>query len=234
MRGPIAVGVLAAVLVVLVAAAAFVALALGRPGPSFGTPPPVAVPASPARTPSPLPIVTPGASQPPIPSAVGTASPGVSEDPGPSASLAVGLAVGDLAPPLALPQLGGAEIDTALLAGQPLWVNFMATWCPPCRDELPVMERMQAQLGGRMTILLIDVGEDEQTVATFMTSLGIDLPVGLDTSSAAQRAWGAYALPVHYWIDADGRIGGFLYGGAGPEQFIEGVHSVLPDASLEP
>lgn len=250
MRGPIAVGVLAALLVVLVAGAAFVALALGRPGPAIPTLPPVAAGSTPPGGPdsTPDPTATSGlggspslgrespspAGQSPTPAATGGPTTGSSPSARPGTSPEVGLSVGDLAPRLTVPQLGGAEIDTAALAGEPIWINFMATWCPPCVDELPIMERLQGQLGERMTIILIDVREDQDTVASFMTALSVDLPVGLDSDGAAQRAWGAYALPVHYWIGADGRVGGFLYGGAGPEQFIEGVHTVLPDASLAP
>ncbi|CAN5736570.1 hypothetical protein BH20CHL5_BH20CHL5_06290 [soil metagenome] len=142
--------------------------------------------------------------------------------------------MGDIAPPLRLAQLGGAEIDTAALRGQPLWVNFMATWCPPCREELPIMDRLQRELGDRMTIIVVDVEEDTDTVASFFTGLEVALPVALDEDGSARDAWGALALPVHYWIDEEGRVGGFLYGGAGPEQFIAGIETVLPDAGLEP
>ncbi len=147
---------------------------------------------------------------------------------------AVGVTVGDLAPPLRLAQLGGSEVDTTALRGQPLWVNFMATWCPPCRDELPIMDRLQRELGDRMTIIVVDVEEDADTVASFFTDLEVALPVALDEDGSARDAWGALALPVHYWIDEEGRVGGFLYGGAGSEQFIEGIETVLPDAGLEP
>ena len=227
MRGPIAAGVLAGVLVVLVALAGFVGLALGRPDPTTeaSTTPP-AGPTTAAT--SPTPGSTDGSATPdPGPTAAPSASPSGAPPP-------VGLAVGDTAPTIQVPAVGGSEIDTSVLIGQPLWINFMATWCPPCRDELPVMDDFQGQLAEQMTILLIDIGENESTVNEFMTSLGVDLPVGLDRDGSVQREWGAYALPVHYWIDAEGRIGGFLYGGAGPEQFIEGVHTVLPDAQLEP
>ncbi|MDQ3553140.1 MAG: TlpA family protein disulfide reductase [Chloroflexota bacterium] len=144
------------------------------------------------------------------------------------------MAVGDIAPPLRLAQLGGAEVDTESLRGQPLWVNFMATWCPPCRDELPIMDRLQRDLGDRMTIIVVDVEEDADTVASFFNGLEVALPVALDQDGRAQEAWNAVALPVHYWIDEEGRVGGVLYGGAGPEQFIEGIESVLPDAGVEP
>ncbi|MBA3627061.1 MAG: TlpA family protein disulfide reductase [Chloroflexi bacterium] len=236
MRAPILAGVLAGVFAALLVAAAFVALALSGPtatparsmvaAPSVT--PPVAAPTEPMSEPTPSVSFTT-----PAPSPLPTTSPGPSPSPSPG-DPQVGVAVGDIAPPLRLAQLGGAEVDTEALRGQPLWVNFMATWCPPCREELPIMDRLQRDLGDRMTIIVVDVEEDADTVASFFNSLEVALPVALDEDGRAQEAWNAVALPVHYWIDEEGRVGGVLYGGAGPEQFIEGIETVLPDAGVEP
>lgn len=236
MRAPILAGVLAGVFAALLVAAAFVALALSgptaTPAPSMvaapSVTPPVAAPTEPTSEPTPSVSFTT-----PAPSPLPTTSPGPSPSPSPG-DPQVGVAVGDIAPPLRLAQLGGAEVDTEALRGQPLWVNFMATWCPPCREELPIMDRLQRDLGDRMTIIVVDVEEDADTVASFFNSLVVALPVALDEDGRAQEAWNAVALPVHYWIDEEGRVGGVLYGGAGPEQFIEGIETVLPDAGVEP
>ena len=236
MRAPILAGVLAGVFAALLVAAAFVALALSgptaTPAPSMvaapSVTPPVAAPTEPMSEPTPSVSFTT-----PAPSPLPTTSPGPSPSPSPG-DPHVGVAVGDIAPPLRLAQLGGAEVDTEALRGQPLWVNFMATWCPPCREELPIMDRLQRDLGDRMTIIVVDVEEDADTVASFFNSLEVALPVALDEDGRAQEAWNAVALPVHYWIDEEGRVGGVLYGGAGPEQFIEGIETVLPDAGVEP
>jgi thiol-disulfide isomerase/thioredoxin len=184
-------------------------------------------------------VPTPTLSLPvtPSPSVTGSVAPSASATTSPApggSSPPVGLQVGQQAPPLSVEQLGGGQVDLSGLRGRPVWINFMATWCPPCRDELPLMARFSEQLGDEMPVIAIDVKEDSDTVATFMSGLGVSLPVGLDTDAAAQQAWSAYALPVHYWIDAEGIVRGFAYGGVGPDQFIAGVRSVLPDAQLEP
>jgi thiol-disulfide isomerase/thioredoxin len=215
-RGSILLGVLAGL--VVVGAGLFVLLTVlpTEPLGLAGTP-----------TPSPTPQATPSAS--PV-------SPSLSPSPsGPAPSgSGVGLSVGQQAPPLSVAQLGGGRVELETLRGKPLWLNFMATWCPPCQDELPVMSRFQGQLGERMTVILVDVKEPEDLVASFLTSLNVTLPVGLDSDARAQQAWSAYALPVHYWLDSEGVVRAFAYGGVGPEQFIEGVETVLPDAGLEP
>nr|MBA3434992.1 redoxin domain-containing protein [Chloroflexota bacterium] len=179
MRAPILAGVLAGVFAALLVAAAFVALALSgptaTPAPSMvaapSVTPPVAAPTEPTSEPTPSVSFTT-----PAPSPLPTTSPGPSPSPSPG-DPQVGLAVGDIAPPLRLAQLGGAEVDTEALRGQPLWVNFMATWCPPCREELPIMDRLQRDLGDRMTIIVVDVEEDADTVASFFNSLEVALPV---------------------------------------------------------
>ncbi len=146
----------------------------------------------------------------------------------------VGLRVGQKAPALIVARLGGGTIDLAELRGGPVWVNFTASWCPTCRDELSLMERFQAALEDELTIVVVDVREDEATVTALVEDVGVTLlPFGLDEDGSVQQEWGAYALPVHYWVDGEGIVRGFVFGGAGPEQFLEGVRSVLPDAEIE-
>ncbi len=146
----------------------------------------------------------------------------------------VGLSVGDRAPPLVLQGLGGGTVDLASLRGRPVWVNFIATWCPDCRDELPIMEAYASQLGERLAIVLVDVREDAATVSAFATQLRLDLPIGMDEAGTAQRAWSAYALPVHFWLDAGGIVRAVGFGELGPPQFHLSVARVLPGASLYP
>lgn len=187
---------------------------------------------SPSEPPGPstsLSIGDPGASL--DPSAVAGEDPGDTLQPSPPP---VGVEIGDQAPDLRLPRLGGGTVDTAKLRGRPLWINFMATYCPPCIDELPLMERYQQRLGDSLRIVVVDVREDPAAVASFLDSLGVDLPVGLDADGSAQGTWAAYALPVHYWLDGEGRVVEFLYGGAGKDQFDAAIARVLSSPSPSP
>jgi thiol-disulfide isomerase/thioredoxin len=141
--------------------------------------------------------------------------------------------IGRPAPPLLVSQLGGGEIDLAALAGKPLWVTFMATWCPSCRDELPRMTQLQARYADTgLVVVVVDVGEDEGAVDAYMRSLGVTFPVGLDTDGEAHEGWGAYALPVHYWIDAEGIIRHGALGGIGPDIMAEGLTTILPGVTV--
>ena len=113
--------------------------------------------------------------------------------------------IGEQAPPLVVPQVGGGTIDLADLRGKAVWVNFMGTYSPPCVDEFPLMSGFAARhAADGLVVLAIDVREDEGTVATFANELGATFPLGLDGDGSVAATWGANALPVHYWIDKEG------------------------------
>ena len=247
MRWSTVVGVLAGILVVVGAFGAFVMSLPARP--RVTAPPPVAIGATPVPTatppgsPSPsgsgpasppatLPGPTPGESGSPTASVVPTRFPA----PSPGETPEIGLGIGDLAPPLSLDGLGGDEgrVELELLRGKPVWVNFMASYCPPCRDELPLMERLQTRYEDEVAIVLVDVQEPEEVIDEFVASVGVTLPVGLDRDGQAAEDWRALALPIHFWLDAEGRIRGVVYGGAPPDVLVEGLRSVVPSATLEP
>jgi thiol-disulfide isomerase/thioredoxin len=183
--------------------------------------------AAPPTLPTPIPPTIP-----PLPTApVAVATPGPTLNPSALATTGTsqGLAIGAPAPPLQVTLTDGSLFDTADYAGQPLWINFMATWSPSSADELPMMETYQRDLGALATILVVDVGEDRQTVNAFMRELGVDLPTGVDEDSTVQRAWGANALPIHIFIDKDGVVQEIVYGGAPVEIFDQAVALIVPD-----
>ena len=226
MRATFLAGALLGLLVAILAVAALV----------FGLQPRTIIPA----TPTPLAVSTAGAGgsgSPPSSSGPvatgGSLSSGLPSTAG-SRGGQVGIAVGQRAPALQLDAVGGGRIDLAAALGKPVWVNFTASWCPSCRDELGLMNRFRTQLGDRMAMLVVDVREDPDTVASLVDSTDIQAPVGLDPDGTAADAWRAYVLPVHYWIDADGIVRGVLYGAGPPDAFIRAIHTVLPSASLTP
>ena len=198
-------------------------------------PGPVATPAPQAS----LAVASPGASASAGPSAIASgavASGAVASGAVPSSSAAAGLFhVGEIAPQLVVPQVGGGTIDIANLRGKPVWVNFMGTYCPPCQDEFPLMNGFAARYASTgLVILAIDVKEDEGTVAAFADRLNATFPLGLDTDGAASARWDAIALPVHFWIDKDGVIRDGALGGIGPDVMARGLSTILPGVKVTP
>jgi len=154
----------------------------------------------------------------------------------PRASLIVaGFHIGEPAPALKIPQLGGGEIDLTNLQGQPLWINFMATYCPSCRDEFALMNGFAARYADTgLIVIAVDVREDETTMAGFVLETNPIFPIGLDLDGAAQEAWDAPVLPVHFWIDRDGIIRAGALGGIGPDIMASHLQTILPGVEVTP
>ncbi|HYH92722.1 MAG TPA: TlpA disulfide reductase family protein [Candidatus Saccharimonadales bacterium] len=197
----------------------------------------LAPPPTPSATPLPS-VELPSPSPDPSARATGTASapsPSVS----PSGSVTPGEAlfhIGEPAPALVVPQVGGGMIDLAELKGQPVWVNFMGTYCPPCVDEFPVMNGFATRYGeDGLVVLAIDVREEEGTVAAFANGLNAVFPLGLDPDGSVAESWEADAvLPVHFWVDAEGIIRDGAFGGIGPDIMARGLQTILPGVDVQP
>lgn len=86
-------------------------------------------------------------------------------------------------------------------------VDFWATWCGPCRDEMPAIEQLKKKLKGRpFVVLAVNVNEPESRVRKFLSRLPLDFPVLLDVEGSTTRAWKVRILPSSFLIARDGRI----------------------------
>lgn len=213
MRLPDYLGVIGALIVGGVLTVLLLASTLGTP---------TALPTRPAVTIPPLPTES-GISS--LPTALPTGTPIGSGEP------VLGSGIGQLAPGIRVTLTDGSLLDTADFGGLPIWINFMATWCPQCQTELPMMGRFEKQLKDKMTLLVVDVGEDRSVVRDFMRANDVDLTVGLDPDGTIQARWAANALPVHFMLDADGVVRQIVYGGAPEEIFIQAVTALVPEFS---
>ena len=153
----------------------------------------------------------------------------------PAPSAAANFRIGEAAPALAVPMLGGGSFDLAAMRGKPVWINFMATWCPPCVDEFPVMSGFAARYADNgLVVMAVDVRESEETVGAFVELVATTFDVGLDGDGSAQQTWGAYVLPIHFWIDTEGVIRHGALGGIGPDLMAEGLQTILPGVDVRP
>ncbi|MHB9032267.1 MAG: TlpA family protein disulfide reductase [Anaerolineae bacterium] len=113
--------------------------------------------------------------------------------------------IGKQAPDLALPDINGKIVWLADLRGKIVIVTFWATWCTPCRAELPELVGVYQKLQERgIEILAINVGESPDQVNAFVTDLGIKFPVLLDAKGFAVYAFGVHAIPTSFIVDRDG------------------------------
>jgi len=137
-------------------------------------------------------------------------------------------------PPLARMTLEGDRlVDLNALKVRVVLVNFWATWCDPCREEMPSFERLREKLRGRpFEILTVNYGEGPSRIRPFLERYGISLPVLLDPDKESAEAWHAGGLPMTFLVDAKGRI---RYSAFGEADWSEGeplrrVESLLAEA----
>lgn len=110
------------------------------------------------------------------------------------------------APDFELIDVDGGEHRLSDYRGKPLIINFWATWCPPCREEMPSMNRAWRKVKDTVSMLAINVGEDEDTIFIFSADYPIDFPVLLDRSGAVIREWPVKGLPTTFVLDREGNI----------------------------
>lgn len=111
------------------------------------------------------------------------------------------------APELRLPDLEGRLVNLDELGDQVVLINFWATWCPPCRKEMPALQRLSERLGAEPFVLLgVNVGEDAERIRGFLQSLPVapGFPMLMDRSGAAARAWETRVVPTTWVIDRSG------------------------------
>ena len=110
------------------------------------------------------------------------------------------------APALRALDMRGKTWTLAELRGRAVVLNFWATWCPPCRAEMPSLQQLAEIYGpDQLLVLAINVGEGPRRITQYLQSSGLNLTVLLYPQSEAAKAWGANVLPTTILIDAEGR-----------------------------
>jgi peroxiredoxin len=131
--------------------------------------------------------------------------------PGPIAQAKVGF----LAPDVTVKNLRGESVLLSQYRGKVVMLNFWATWCPPCRAEMPSMERLFQQMQGEAFVLLAVNTEAQgaQNVPNFLKRSPYSFPMLLDPDALAQIAYGVYRFPETFIINKDGTILNHVLGG---------------------
>ena len=126
----------------------------------------------------------------------------------PAADLSVvPVAVNYPAPQLALENVNGETESLADFGGQVLLLNNWATWCPPCKAEMPTLKKFHdAHSAEGFTIIAVEAGDDKDEVLQFANSLGLTFPIWLDPDGAALNAFKNGNLPNSYVIDRSGTV----------------------------
>ncbi|WP_059049523.1 TlpA family protein disulfide reductase [Paenibacillus senegalimassiliensis] len=122
------------------------------------------------------------------------------------------LDVGRAAPIFEAVDSEGSQISLAASQGKTVVLNFWASWCEPCVNELPLIERLAQEQTSKVTTLFVNVGESRGTVNEFLTGHGFEFPVILDATGRISELYGVTSLPTTYIIDPHGDIAQPIFG----------------------
>lgn len=117
------------------------------------------------------------------------------------------------APDFELENLAGEQVKLSDFRGKTVFLNFWATWCPPCRAEMPSMQSLYETIGNEsFEIIAVDLQESRSAVASYVEEGGYTFPVLLDSNGRVGATYGARSIPTTFLIDPDGNAIGYLVG----------------------
>src|SRR4051794_38596714 len=136
--------------------------------------------------------------------------------------------VGTAAPDFVLPNTRGAPVRLSSLRGHPVVLVFFASWCHPCREEMPVLEQLAKEDGGRLKVVGVSFKDLQSDSVDFVKQLGVTFPALLDAPEApvAQR-YGVRGIPQTVFIDGRGVVRGRAYGATSREALQPAVDDLL-------
>lgn len=111
---------------------------------------------------------------------------------------------GEAPPNFSLMGLDGQSHQLTDYRGKAIILNFWASWCAPCRSEMPLLQQTADQFSDKLVVIGINSGEDEQTTRAFMDKLSLNFPVLLDKDNGVGRKYSVFGLPTTFFIDANG------------------------------
>ena len=120
----------------------------------------------------------------------------------------------------------GEDVNLSDMRGKPTIVNFWATWCPPCRSEMPHFEEAYREIGGEVNFMMVDLtvgGETRADAEDFVKKQGFTFPIYFDTTGEAAAKYGVSAIPTSVFIDADGNMAGKSIGMINKASLMKGI-----------
>ncbi|MGB2993900.1 MAG: redoxin domain-containing protein [Paenisporosarcina sp.] len=121
-----------------------------------------------------------------------------------------GLVKGDMAPDFTLTTLDGKKVQLSDLKGKKIIVNFWATWCPPCKAEMPHMQNYYEDFAKDENVEILAVnltnGDKVESVQNFVEDYGLTFPIPMDVEGKVGETYQAITIPTSYMIDTKGRI----------------------------
>ena len=128
----------------------------------------------------------------------------------------------------------GAEVSLSDFIGKPVILNFWASWCGPCKSEMPEFEAAYQKYREEIQFMMVNLTdgsrETVETAAEYIAGEGYTFPVFFDTESDAAITYGATSIPVTYFVDAEGHLVAYGSGALSGEILQSGMEMILPPA----
>jgi peroxiredoxin len=140
------------------------------------------------------------------------------------------LGPGGVAPDFSLTTLDSTTVHLAALRGHPIIINFWATWCRSCKQEMPELaSRFRAHVDDSLVVLAVNSGiEKEAKVRSFTERLALPFPILLDHKQKTLTAYAAFGLPLTVFVDTAGAIRYRVQGPTSPHQLDAGLQAIMP------
>lgn len=137
--------------------------------------------------------------------------------------------VGQKAPDFSLTTLTGEQVRLSDYEGKGVFINFWASWCAPCKEEMPDMEKQYQQMKDEgIEILAINFAQAEVVVSSFVNQMGLSFPILLDTDKAVSDRYGINPLPSSFFIDKDGIVVAKQEWMLTEQEIIDYLHQIKP------
>ncbi|MBE0696542.1 MAG: redoxin domain-containing protein, partial [Anaerolineaceae bacterium] len=142
-----------------------------------------------------------------------------------------GARVGSEAPDFTLTSSAGKEIRLGAFRGRPVVLNFFTTWCGPCRDEMPGMQKMfEAYFPQGLVLIAVDLGDTPADVKKYALEMGLGFPLLLDQESRVGDQYGVNSFPRTFFIDTEGIIRKISIGSMEEAEIAAGIEDLLQQA----
>ncbi len=137
-------------------------------------------------------------------------------------------AVDHPAPDFTTPLLSGESFSLSGAAGTPVVLNFWATWCGPCRAEMPAIQKAAENYGARVHFVAVNQGEKEAVIQPFVDEFGLTFPIALDVDQAVgSDLYNVTGMPTTFFIDGDGTVQRVWMGEMNSITLEEGIAEIL-------
>ncbi|KKB38412.1 thiol-disulfide oxidoreductase ResA [Bacillus thermotolerans] len=130
---------------------------------------------------------------------------------------------GDQAPDFVLTDLSGEKHQLSDYEGKGVFLNFWGTWCEPCKEEMPHMEKLSKEYEGQVEVLAVNVGDSELQTKKFAEQYGLTFPIAIDSSKEVQKAYGVNPLPATFMISPEGKVEKVVIGGLVKENQVRAL-----------